>query len=147
MSPAEKDHCVRRKCLANQLHFESRTTCCCIHSISLTWAALESCFHAVSKIKVIIVINILDPDIADIGLSPPSPSVSLHTSKLCMRNWVKLMSSGPSHHPLACSLQKRRGNPGRPGPFYHVNDVVSTLVTSRGRSPRSHFVRAFFVLN
>ena len=40
----------------NQLHFE-KTTTCCIHSIPLIWILLESSFRALSKIKVVVVIN------------------------------------------------------------------------------------------
>ena len=56
----------------------------------------------------------------------------------------------PSHHPIFNHLQYTKTEGGRPGPFYHVNDVLSTQVDRRGGegSPieRTHFACAFFVL-
>ena len=45
----------------------------------------------------------------------------------------------PSHRPVFDCLQKRRG---RPGPFYHVNDVCGDLGRHRGEGSsieRTHF--------
>ena len=49
---------------------------------------------------------------------------------------------------IACSMQKNRG--GRPGPFYHINDVSVYLGRQKGwKGPRSRntFVHTSFTLN
>ena len=54
----------------------------------------------------------------------------------------------PSHRPVFDHLQYAKTEVGRPGPFYHVNDVSVYLGRQRGgRGPQSHFAHAFFVLN
>ena len=46
---------------------------------------------------------------------------------------------------LLLSVCKNEG--GRPGPFYHVNDVSVYLVGRRGWGGGMHYSQAFFVLN
>ena len=52
---------------------------------------------------------------------------------------------------ITCSIQKRmqKNRGGRPGLFYHVNDVFVYLGRQREGSPieRTHFGHTFFVLN
>ena len=42
----------------------------------------------------------------------------------------------PSHCPVFDRLQYAKIGGGRPGPFYHVNDIVSPRLTEGGRGPR-----------
>ena len=53
----------------------------------------------------------------------------------------------PSHHPFFDRSTQNRG--GRPGPFYHVNDVSVYLGRQGGEwSPieGAHFTQLFFIL-
>ena len=59
---------------------------------------------------------------------------------------VALIVPRPSHHPLFDRLQyakKKKNGGGRPGPFYHVNDINVYLSRQRKGSKPKNELEAF----
>ena len=57
------------------------------------------------------------------GTCPQSTYLESHSVHTCTSSIVSFPGLPTVQFLITCSMQKRRG---RPGPFYHVNDVLST---------------------